>query len=147
MSGSSPTVTSGSGSQFDFTPVLILAGLLAAAGLGFFGLRHLQTKRMPDQTAQMSGPPIQPAEIKNRADVIRAFHEFAKQSTRSVQSWWTHRAVERVLAVTAPDKKAAVATLADAYEQARYLPQDHELSSEQIQSARTALQQCAASAS
>jgi hypothetical protein len=131
-----------SASQFDFTPVAILAGLLAAASLGFLGLRYLKLRTSDVSVLQLAGAPIRPAEIQNREDVVRAFHQFAMRSTRSVQSWWTHRTVQRALTSATPEKQAAVETLANAYEQARYMPQDQELSADQIQSARNAFQQC-----
>jgi len=131
-------------SQFDLTPVLILGTILAAAGLGFFGLRYLKFRTAEGLTLQLAGPAIQPSDIRTRADVVRAFHEFSLRSTKRVQAWWTHRAVERVIVESSPEKKAAVEALANAYEQARYLPHDHELSSEEIQAARNALQQCTA---
>ena len=128
--------------QFDFSPVLVLAALIAAAGLGFFGLRFLKFQATNASALQLVGPPIQPSEIQNRADIVRAFHEFAMRSTKPVQSWWTHRAVERVIVASSPEKQAAVETLANTYEQARYLPVDHELTADQLQSARNALKQC-----
>lgn len=146
----SPTGSSGgSGSsvldaQFDVTPALVLAAILLVAGVGFYGLRYVKLRTAQAVAMQTAGPPIRPSDIRSRADVIRAFHEFAMRSTKSVQSWWTHRAVQRLVAESAPNKQAAVETLANAYEEARYLPQEHELTTEQIQSARVALQQCIA---
>jgi len=145
QSATNPAAASGGSvfdSQFDLTPVLMLAAILAAAGMGFFGMRYLKLRTADSMALQLAGPPIQPSEIRNRADVVRAFHEFSLRSTKKVQAWWTHRAVERVIVESSPEKKAAVEALANAYEQARYLPQDHELSFEQIQAARNALQQC-----
>lgn len=130
-------------SQFDLTPVAVLAGLIAAVAAGFFGLRFLKLRAAISTSVGHTAAPIAPAEIQNRADVIRAFHEFAMRSTKSVQSWWTHRAVERVIVTASPEKKAAVETLTNAYEQARYLPQELELSTEQMHLTRIALQQCA----
>ena len=86
---------------------------------------------------------IRPHEIRSRADVVRAFHEFAMYSAKSVQSWWTHRAVEQSFATSTADQQRAAATLTDAYEQARYLPDDQEFSSDQLQQTRSALLQFA----
>jgi hypothetical protein len=129
--------------QFDLTPVAVLSGLLMASAAGFFGLRFLKLQSATETNRRADATPIAPNEIQNRADVIRAFHEFAMRSTKSVQSWWTHRAVERVMITASPEKRAAVETLTNAYEMARYLPQEVHLTSEQIQSTRNALQQCA----
>ena len=90
---------------------------------------------------QFAGPPLKPADINSRADVVRAFHEFALRSAQSVQSWWTHRTVQQAILAKAPEYRAAVETLANTYEQARYLPVEQELSPEQLESARAALLQ------
>ncbi len=91
---------------------------------------------------QFAGAPLKPSDINSGADVVRAFHEFAMRSAQSVQSWWTHRTVQRAILEKAPEYQAAVETLANTYEQARYLPVEQELSPEQLESARAALQQC-----
>lgn len=140
-SGGSSLSTSNLSSSFDFTPVLILAGILAAVALGFYALRAVRHHQAAEAAFAGSIPPIQPSQITTRADIVRAFHEMARKSTRSVQAWWTHRKVEIALTGIAPEKKQAVETLVETYEQARYLPQDHDLSPDQIQSARSALQQ------
>ena len=128
--------------EFDFTPVLVLAGVLAALAIAFFGLRHFKFRTADAAEFQFAGPPLKPADINSRADVVRAFHEFALRSAQSVQSWWTHRTVQQAILEKAPEYRAAVETLANTYEQARYLPAEQELSPEQLESARSALQQC-----
>jgi hypothetical protein len=128
--------------EFDFTPVLVLAGVLAALAIAFFGLRHFKFRGEDAAEFQFAGPPLKPSDINSRADVVRAFHEFAMQSAQSVQSWWTHRTVQQAILEKAPENRTAVETLANTYEQARYLPVEQELSPEQLESARSALQQC-----
>jgi hypothetical protein len=123
--------------------VLVLAGVLAAMAIAFFGLRHFKFGGNAAAELQFAGPPLKPADINSRADVVRAFHEFALRSAQSVQSWWTHRTVQQAILEKAPEYRAAVETLANTYEQARYLPVEQELSAEQLESARSALQQCA----
>ena len=127
--------------EFDFTPVLVLAGILAALAIAFFGLRHFKFRGNDAAELQFAGPPLKPADINSRADVVRAFHEFALRSAQSVQSWWTHRTVQQAILAKAPEYRAAVETLANTYEQARYLPVEQELSPEQLESARAALLQ------
>jgi hypothetical protein len=139
--GGSSLSTPSLSSSFDFTPVLILGGILAAVALGFYALRAVRHHQVAEAALAGSVPPIQASQITTRADIVRAFHEMARKSTRSVQAWWTHRKVEIALTGIAPEKKQAVETLVETYEQARYLPQDHDLSPDQIQSARSALQQ------
>ena len=128
--------------EFDFTPVLVLAGVLAALAVAFFGLRHVKLRSANAAELQFAGPPLKPSDINSRADVVQAFHEFAMRSAQSVQSWWTHRTVQQAILEKAPEYRAAVETLANTYEQARYLPVEQELSPEQLESARSALQQC-----
>ena len=140
---SSPSAASSAFSgEFDFTPVLVLAGVLAALAVAFFGLRHVKLRSANAAELQFAGSPLKPADINSRADVVRAFHEFALRSAQSVQSWWTHRTVQQAILEKTPEYRAAVETLANTYEQARYLPVEQELSPEQLESARSALQQC-----
>ena len=142
-SASSPSSASSAFSgEFDFTPVLVLAGVLAALAIAFFGLRHVKLRSANAAELQFAGSPLKPADINSRADVVRAFHEFALRSAQSVQSWWTHRTVQQAILEKTPEYRAAVETLANTYEQARYLPVEQELSPEQLESARSALQQC-----
>ena len=142
-SASSPSAASSTFSgEFDFTPVLVLAGVLAALAVAFFGLRHVKLRSANAAELQFAGPTLKPSEINSRADVVRAFHEFAMRSAQSVQSWWTHRTVQQAILEKAPEYRAAVETLANTYEHARYLPVEQELSPEQLESARAALQQC-----
>lgn len=139
--GSSAASNAFSG-EFDFTPVFVLAGVLAMLAIAFFGLRHFKFRGNDLAEFQLAGPPLKPSDINSRADVVRAFHEFALRSAQSVQSWWTHRTVQQAILEKAPEYRSAVETLANTYEQARYLPLEQELSPEQLESARSALQQC-----
>ncbi|MGN6543666.1 MAG: DUF4129 domain-containing protein [Aureliella sp.] len=82
--------------------------------------------------------------IRTRADVIRAFHRLVAQTTEPVASWWTHRYVARRLAEATPQLATAMADLSSVYEQARYMPPEAELSSEQISRVCRALRECVA---
>ncbi len=142
VSGAAASASSAFSGEFDFTPVLVLAGVLAALAIAFFGLRHFKFGGNAAAELQFAGPPLKPDDINSRADVVRAFHEFALRSAQSVQSWWTHRTVQQAILEKAPEYRAAVETLTNTYEQARYLPVEQELSPEQLESARSALQHC-----
>ena len=141
---SSSASSSSFDSQFDLTPVLVLLGVLAAAAIGFFGMRHWKLGGTLSPGQLMPVGAVHPSEIRSRDDLVRAFHAFSLRSAHRVQTWWTHRDVQRLVTESAPEKKAAVELLANAYEQARYLPHDRELSSEEIMLAREALLQCSA---
>jgi hypothetical protein len=77
-----------------------------------------------------------PTSIRTRADVVLAFHQYALQSAVSAPDWWTHREVERQVADTTPALKPSIEVLANLYELARYLPDDAELTPDQISVAR-----------
>ncbi len=119
---------------------LVLLGIMAVAG---FMLRRPLLKLVSDATG-IAGPERihQPSEIRSREDVIAAFHELALNPKKLVESWWTHRAAATRLAAESPQQGNAVRTLAEIYEQARYLPDDVELPADRIQSARTAFAAC-----
>lgn len=123
-----------------FLTGLALFGLLAVMA---FCLRRPLLQLVLEATGTSVPTRIrQPGEIHSRDDVISAFHALALNSRQRVESWWTHRAVATKLAAASPLKKDAVQTLAEIYEQARYLPDDVELPADTIQSARTALIEC-----
>lgn len=89
--------------------------------------------------AESLGPGGQPLAIRSRADVVRAFHNYALRPIAPNPDWWTHRDVERRVADEAPSLRPSIQTLSDLYEQARYLPEEAELTIEQLESARRAL--------
>lgn len=82
------------------------------------------------------------ADIRSKADVVRAFHRMALHPARTVQEWWTHQMVTKEIAQTSPEQTYQVGVLSELYEQARYLPDDEEFTPEQIQEARQAIQRC-----
>ena len=81
-------------------------------------------------------------QIETKADLVRAFHAMALKPTRNTEEWWTHSKVVTELVQDAPEQTESATVLADLYEQARYLPDDHEFSESQIREARKAIRQC-----
>jgi hypothetical protein len=126
--------------EFDFRAVGFMAALIAILLIGAIGLKFWGQRIVQSQASSDTGPPILPSQLTTKADVIRAFHQVVLNSTRPIQVWWTHRAAQKVLEASGPEQRAAVETLTETYEKARYLPQEAELTPEQIQSARAALQ-------
>ncbi len=120
--------------------------LLAVLGLAWYFAPKLiaAMSESPRQTSFV-GDVIHPADVRSRGDVIRAFHQFALRPTTMAAEWWTHRAVEQQVAQETPALQPAIQTLADLYEQARYLPDDADFGPNQIGTARQALEQCEAS--
>ena len=123
-----------------FVVILVLLGLL---GVVAYLLRRPLLKLVSDATGIAAARPVlQSSEIRSRADVIAAFHSLALSPKLLVESWWTHRAAAQKLSAESPQTERAVQTLAEIYEQARYLPDDVEFPADSIQSARTALSEC-----
>ncbi len=83
--------------------------------------------------------------IRNRADVVRAFHRFVFRGREPVANWWHHRYVARRLSEATPQLGSVIMDLASVYEFARYLPPEMELSSDQLNRVQMALKQCVSS--
>lgn len=121
----------------------VACALIGVGGLIAYLMRKPLMKLVSDATGVTRGHSmLQPKEIQSRADVIAAFHDLALSPRQAVESWWTHRAAAQKLAAESPQSRTAVDTLAEIYEQARYLPDDVELPADKIQSARNALAEC-----
>jgi hypothetical protein len=117
--------------------VLVMIGLvvLAAAVLG-------RRKRIEVGTLERASYARRiPGAVANRDDVINAFHCIAMASRAAPQRWWPHPRTAHVLAQTIPAARPAVEQLAQLYEFARYSPQGHELSPDQILLANQAVHQ------
>lgn len=123
--------------------VFLACALIGVGGLVAYLMRKPLMKLVTDATGGARVQPVlKPSEIQTRSDVIAAFHDLALSPRQAVESWWTHRAAAQSLAAESPKSRHAVDTLAEIYEQARYLPDDVELPADKIQSARTALAEC-----
>ncbi|MBC8113505.1 MAG: DUF4129 domain-containing protein, partial [Candidatus Saccharimonas sp.] len=144
--GSSGAVIDSQGADTRSTLGLLM--LLAALGLVWYFIPQLLAAISQSQRAGSPlGAEIHPADIRTRRDVVRAFHQYALRPATPAPTWWTHREVERQVAATTPALQPTIQTLADLYEQARYLPDDTNFTPDQIGSARHALEQCEASQS
>ncbi|MEQ1825856.1 MAG: DUF4129 domain-containing protein [Pirellula sp.] len=85
-----------------------------------------------------------PNKIQNRNDVIRAFHQLAYRIAAPVEEWWTHRIIARQACRNLPSVRSSMDIATEIYEQARYLPANVELTSDQLDSVRRALKDCEA---
>ena len=116
--------------------------LLVVLGLAWYFLPRMlssiQKKSHP--VLGRVGGAIPPDDIRTRSDVVRAFHRYALQSDMSVPTWWTHREVERQVAEATPTLQPSIQSLANLYEQARYLPDDADFTPDQIGIARRDLE-------
>lgn len=128
----------------------VMTALVVVLLLGVTGLVALLLWRrrftIPSGPTGLSGVSmdLRGVRLRSRDDVVHAFHQLALHSVGLVQVWWTHRLVASQLSVLTPAIQPAVQTLADVYEQARYLPPDVELPADRIRQAQAALEQCAA---
>lgn len=125
------------------TSAFTIAGLLAF-GLVVAGiLLQLANRRRPGSSETvMSSVPLAPDQIRERRDVVAAFHQLARRSARSFRPWWHHQQIETLLIQAMPGRKAAIARLAGVYEQSRYSPDTVSLSESDLQQARDALREC-----
>lgn len=129
----------GTSSRSTETLLLLLAGL----GLVWYFLPRVVSavKELPLLRRSNSASEwMTSADIRTREDVVRAFHQFALQSTMPISDWWTHREVERQVADSDPALKPSIKVLADLYELARYLPVEVELTPDQVSLARRELE-------
>ncbi len=146
----SPRASSGGGTsvsgdtQLPLESFLMIGlGLLGMVAVAVFVMRRPLLQLVSVATGVADSQRVyQPSDIRSREDVISAFHALALNPHKLVESWWTHRAAATQLAAESPQQGSAVQTLAEIYEQARYLPDDVELPAAKIQSARTALAEC-----
>ena len=81
--------------------------------------------------------------IATRADIVQAFHFLVNASGMSVEEWWTHRRAASEISRLKPATERHLELLARLYEIARYSPAEYQLTDEQIQQARRALEQIA----
>ena len=113
---------------------LVLMSLILTTGIALYRNREALNRQ-----AARSGLPEIPRHLRNRGDVVQAFHALAARCPEALHDWWTHRRAAVVLARVSPEKSDAVQTLARLYEEARYAPGDREFTEQQLDSARRAL--------
>lgn len=121
-------------------PVTTFAWFLLVLGLIVWLVRNrLVTETVPVDGERNS---LSSTAIRDRRDVVRAFHVLTVRSAAVRGNWWSHRRAAEALVRSAPDRRAAVLVLADLYEQARYLPDEADLNEMELEAARRALQHC-----
>lgn len=119
-------------------PFLLIAVLVAAA---WFALKHFESNQL--ETVPVANVPTAlPTKVNTRQDVIDAFHYIASRTPSVRGNWWTHSRVAKALRKLWPGRTDAIGDLKRVYETARYLPPDAQLTAEQIQAARSAIERC-----
>jgi hypothetical protein len=125
------------------TSAIAIAGLLALGLITAGMLLHFANRRRlegDETTARVA--PLGPDQIRERRDVVAAFHQLARRSARSFRPWWHHQQIEELLIQAMPGRKSAIVQLAGVYEQSRYSPETLSLSETDLQQARDALREC-----
>jgi membrane glycosyltransferase len=130
--------------SFDWTPAVILGGVLATLMLLIPVARRLQSRVGVNEEFRATELPLAPSEIRTRQDIVLAFHQLAKRCSRSVRPWWNHLQVTTELSRVIPDRRQTVSELSAVYERARYQPLDHELTPAELTAAQIAIRKCAA---
>ena len=137
--GTADAPGAGSRSAVGLLLLLVVLGLV-----WYFVPQFLSMINASHRAGSLVGGAIHPADIRSRADVVRAFHQYALRPATPAPTWWTHREVERQVAQATPALRPAIRSLTDLYEQARYLPDDADFTPDQLGTARRALEQCEA---
>ena len=122
-----------------------LQGLLVlgvAIAIGYVALRYQVRSEQIRRETEEAKLATDIDAIRTRDDVVRAFHAMTKQRFQSAQLWWTNRFITEKFELSLPEHSSPIRTLSRIYEQARYFPMDHQLSSDQINDAKLALKQC-----
>ena len=122
-----------------FSPGL-LAGLFIVCGLAYWLLQKKRVEAQSQSAYSTLGPA--PTNLKNRQDIVQAFHDLAARSPAVIADWWTHDRAAQALATSRPDVDDEVRQLAQLYEQARYSPAESALSDEQLAAAKAAWLRC-----
>ena len=125
-SDSTSTVSAFNGSWLIF-PLLVLA----AAGTVAWSLQRRRITSQSGADPQHAGS--LPRSIRTRQDILSAFHFLATADPAVGADWWTHRRAARAMVQANPETRAAVESLVQVYEQARYCPDSALLSESQIE--------------
>ncbi len=123
----------------------VLQGLLVlgvAIAIGYVVLRYKVRSEQIRRETEEAKLATEIDAIRTRDDVVKAFHAMTKQRFQSAQLWWTNRFITEKFELSLPEHSSPIRTLSGIYEQARYFPMDHQLSSDQIEDAKLALKQC-----
>ena len=126
--------------QARFVPYLV--GLAILVFIGFLYLKYQVRAEQVRQETLLAQSVPRIDEIRTREDLVIAFHSLAKQRLQAAQVWWTRGYVAKQFESRLPQFTSPMQTLSDLYDQARYYPDEHQLTDQQIDTAKSALKQC-----
>jgi hypothetical protein len=139
-SGGAPNLTAlGSGKVLGFLAVLGVLGLVLWRAGGWW--EQVRQARAGLARAWRLGPwPVRPADVSTRADLVRAFEHLALlclgRSARTCHHIELARRIGEQPAGEPDRRRAAAASLARLYEEARYAPDDGPLPADRLAGAR-----------
>ncbi len=117
---------------------IALSGLALVVGLAVIAFAFLRNRNFFSGELAEINAPQPPNQLQTRRDVVQAFHALAARFPSVLPNWWPHRRAATALADANPNQEQAIHTLANLYEAARYMPEDAELTQDQLESARRA---------
>lgn len=124
------------------TAEIVILLLIVVGCLFWLGRRRLAALTLPLARQSQWARSVLAEGLRTRADVVRAYHRFVLQTSQPAAMWWTHRQAASQLTAATPQLALAMNELTAAYEHARYMPPEFELSAEQLERVGSALRQC-----
>lgn len=130
-------------SWFNTWTVGFLLLLLIALCLLYFGRHNITPIIQSIRKERMDvAIPLAELEIRDRGDVVRAFHLLVERRVRFFENWWTSRRVMTQVNTKAPAVSNPMRVAVEVYEMARYLPEDIPIPEAELQRVRVALRDC-----
>ena len=120
--------------------LIAIALCLAALFFGFVFVGRRQRR----ETKVLQARALNSLSISSRADLVKAFHLMVANTGIPVESWWTHRRAAKAVSERKPTIELSLEVLSGMYEKARYGPADEQLSEEDYEQARRALEKITA---
>lgn len=120
-----------------FTMVMVLAALALGAFLFWrFIVKPISAQAAKPRTWEAGPWPVDPAQVRSREQLIRAFDHLALLNGGKPAEMWHHREVANRLGIESDERRAAADRLARIYESARYAPPVDPFEESQIDLAR-----------
>jgi len=142
-----PSISPGGASSSGTGMVLVWVIALAALGLAAWKILGSAKKRItsaPSSGWRLGRWPVQPAAIRTREDLIKAFDYLSLLQLGQAARHWNHRQIAVGLGSKQDEERDRAAThLAGVYEQARYAPISDDLPDAELAAARRHLCQLA----
>lgn len=137
MGSFSPDVSFRFGVEHLITIVVVVLLITLAI---FLARRQFSPENVAKRKEERWAKEVMKAGLRTREDVVRAYHHLVLRRAAPAATWWNHHFAKQQLQESSPNLKNVISELTNIYEKARYLPPEHELGDNQMQSVRNALQ-------